>query len=175
MILVGENQKFGRNLPVLQRGRGIGDGGLVSCGRHGLVRGRERGVDDSLVAHGLGDEDNRLSPTEITSLGTDNAYIAAQSDGGMALKSDGRLFNWGSNFYNNLGDGTTTDRLSPVELAAVGSDNAHVVGGGYHALLLKADGSVLTKLNLKYNSLGNAAEQSLRDTVARRDGFELLL
>ena len=109
---------------------------------------------------GLGDTDNRLSPTEVTGLGTDNAYIAAQSLGGMALKSDGRLFNWGSNGFNALGDGTTTTRLSPVELA-VGSDNAHVVGGQYHALLLKADGSVLSwgKNNLAQIGNGGTTHQ----------------
>ena len=104
---------------------------------------------------GLGSSSNRLSPTEITGLGTDNAYIAAQANGGMALKSDGRLFNWGKNGDNQLGDGTTTDRLSPVELAAVGSDNAHVVGGYYHALLLKADGSVLSWGYNRYGQIGN--------------------
>ena len=104
---------------------------------------------------GLGDTDNRLSPTEVTGLGTDNAYIAAQGSGGMALKSDGRLFNWGSNSANALGDGTTTDRLSPVELAAVGSGNAHVVGGNGHALLLKADGSVVSWGANAYGQIGN--------------------
>eukprot|EP01045_Picozoa_sp_COSAG04_P010102 COSAG04_NODE_609_length_12066_cov_55.131695_5_plen_400_part_00 len=106
-------------------------------------------------ALGLGDGANRLSPTEITGLGTDNACIAAQANGGMALKSDGRLFNWGYNYYNNLGDGTTTGRSSPTELAAVGSDNAHVVGGQYHALLLKADGSVLSWGSNSNGQIGN--------------------
>eukprot|EP01045_Picozoa_sp_COSAG04_P001331 COSAG04_NODE_43_length_31842_cov_15.704848_22_plen_178_part_00 len=105
---------------------------------------------------GLGDTDGRLSPTEVTGLGTDNAYIAAQQSGGMALKGDGRLFNWGSNSMNQLGDGTRTDRLSPVELAAVGSDNAHVVGGKYHALLLKADGGVLSWGSNLRGQIGNA-------------------
>eukprot|EP01045_Picozoa_sp_COSAG04_P025825 COSAG04_NODE_3467_length_2792_cov_32.275529_1_plen_404_part_00 len=91
------------------------------------------------------------TPTEVTGLGTDNAFIAAQRLGGMALKSDGRLFNWGFNDHNQLGDGTTTWRYSPVQLAAVGSDNAHVVGGSHHALLLKADGSVVS---WGYNSNG---------------------
>ena len=114
-------------------------------------------------ALGLGDTDDRLSPTEITGLGTDNAYIATQTWGGMALKSDGRLFNWGANSYNALGDGCietveldgSCNRLSPVELAAVGSDNAHVVGGDGHALLLKADGSVLSWGDNRYGPIGN--------------------
>ena len=114
-------------------------------------------------ALGLGDTDSRLSPTEITGLGTDNAYIATQANGGMALKGDGRLFNWGSNNNNNLGHsecgteswGGPSDCLSPVELAAVGSDNTHVVGGYAHALLLKADGSVLSWGKNNHGQIGN--------------------
>eukprot|EP01045_Picozoa_sp_COSAG04_P001330 COSAG04_NODE_43_length_31842_cov_15.704848_21_plen_1022_part_00 len=118
---------------------------------------------------GLGDTQSRLSPTEITGLGTDNAYIAAQQVGGMALKSDGRLFNWGWNHANQLGDGTTTNRLSPVELAAVGSDNAHVVGGSVHALLLKADGSVVSWGSNYRGQIGNGGTtDQVRSFALRR-------
>jgi alpha-tubulin suppressor-like RCC1 family protein len=32
----------------------------------------------------------------------------------LAIKTDGSLWAWGNNEYGQLGDGTTTDRLSPV-------------------------------------------------------------
>ena len=111
--------------------------------------------DNGALGHNSNGARHRHSPEELTSLGTDNAYIAAQSNGGMALKSDGRLFNWGRNQFYELGDGTTTDRLSPVELAVVGSDNVCVVGGLHHALLLKADGSVITWGWNAYGQIGN--------------------
>ena len=58
-----------------------------------------------------------------------------------------------------------------LNLAAnqIGPDGAEALAG---ALRVNA---VLTKLDLRGNHLGDAAKQSLRDTVARRDGFELLL
>eukprot|EP01045_Picozoa_sp_COSAG04_P023731 COSAG04_NODE_2864_length_3463_cov_1.717895_2_plen_486_part_00 len=103
------------------------------------------------------------TPTEVTSLGTDNAYIAAQRRGGMAIKGDGRLFNWGNNGDNQLGhiecgtawNGNPHSCKSPVELAAVGSDNAHVVGGSDHALLLKANGTVMSWGDNSYGQVGN--------------------
>ncbi|OGV97738.1 MAG: hypothetical protein A2Z59_12830 [Nitrospinae bacterium RIFCSPLOWO2_02_39_17] len=34
----------------------------------------------------------------------------------MAIKTDGTLWAWGRNNYGQLGDGTTTDRYSPVQI-----------------------------------------------------------
>src|SRR5439155_942165 len=38
----------------------------------------------------------------------------------MALMSDGKLWTWGDTAYGQLGDGTTTSRLSPVEVVGPG-------------------------------------------------------
>jgi len=61
----------------------------------------------------------------------------------LAVKSDGTLWAWGSNFSGQLGDGTTTERLSPVK----GKDLMGVVGvsvGYAHSLALTRDGTVWT-------------------------------
>ena len=34
----------------------------------------------------------------------------------MALKTDGTVWAWGRNNYGQLGDGTTTERLTPVQV-----------------------------------------------------------
>ena len=34
----------------------------------------------------------------------------------IAIKTDGTLWAWGYNVYGQLGDGTTTDRTSPVQI-----------------------------------------------------------
>ena len=91
----------------------LGSGHALALKQGGAVFGWGNGGHYGL---GLGDTDNRLSPCQVTGLGTDNAHIAAQSTTGMALKSDGRLFNWGQNDYNNLGDDTTTE-LSLIHIS----------------------------------------------------------
>jgi alpha-tubulin suppressor-like RCC1 family protein/pimeloyl-ACP methyl ester carboxylesterase len=58
----------------------------------------------------------------------------------MALKGDsGLLLAWGSNFYGQLGDGTTFDRLVP---RVIGTGYASIAAGGAHTVAIKADGSL---------------------------------
>jgi len=61
--------------------------------------------------------------------------------GHFALRADGTVWSWGHNLYGVLGDGTTIDRTTPVQVSgltgviAIGGDEAR----GYAA---KSDGSV---------------------------------
>ena len=57
------------------------------------------------------------------------------------MKGDGTLWGWGDNQYGQLGDGTTTQRLSPVQVGTA-SNWATVGGGQYHTLALKSDGTL---------------------------------
>ena len=53
----------------------------------------------------------------------------------LALKSDGTLWAWGNNDCGQLGDGTDTDRWSPVPVPGL-TDVASVSAGGWHSLAL---------------------------------------
>src|SRR5512133_1856957 len=44
--------------------------------------------------------------------------IAAGGHHTVGLKSDGRLWAWGYNSFGQLGDGTTTSRLTPVQVGS---------------------------------------------------------
>ena len=59
----------------------------------------------------------------------------------MALKSDGSLWAWGPNSRGALGDGTTVDKLSPVQITA-DTDWVSISAGGFHTMALKSDGSL---------------------------------
>jgi len=53
----------------------------------------------------------------LTPVITDNSSkLAAGVYHTLAIKSDGTLWAWGCNEYGQLGDGTTTDRLTPVPI-----------------------------------------------------------
>ena len=58
----------------------------------------------------------------------------------LQLRSDGSLWAVGSNYYGQLGDGTTVSRSLPVEVESSGVTS--VSAGTYHSLYIKSDGSL---------------------------------
>ncbi|MGW6918242.1 RCC1 domain-containing protein [Kitasatospora sp. NPDC054939] len=78
--------------------------------------------------------------------------VAAGGAHSTALKSDGTVLTWGANYVGQLGDGTTTDRNTPVFACAPGetapcSDRldgiTSLAAGGQHSLALHTDGTVV--------------------------------
>ena len=90
---------------------------------------------------GLGDGTtaNQSTPVQVMS------GVAAISAGGyqyvshsLFLMTDGTVWASGSNAYGQLGDGTTTDRSTPVQVM---SGVVAISAGKSHSLFLKSDGS----------------------------------
>ena len=65
---------------------------------------------------GDGTTENKTSPVEVTSLIEPAVGLAAGVDYTCAWTADDRLFCWGGNGFGQLGDGTTQDKTSPVEV-----------------------------------------------------------
>jgi alpha-tubulin suppressor-like RCC1 family protein len=103
---------------------------------------------------GDGSTTDRPTPVELTALGSDNAYVACLSKNGMLLKQGGALWLWGENDNQQLLDGTTNNRPTPMQVAAAGTDNRHVLGCGVHGILWKNDGSLV---GWGYNGQGQLA------------------
>jgi alpha-tubulin suppressor-like RCC1 family protein/serine/threonine protein kinase len=86
---------------------------------------------------------NRLAPVQaggFTLAGV--SAVAAGSAHSLALKkSDGALWAWGANHYGQLGDGTTFDRRTPIQVPGL-SGIVAIASGSWHGLALKSDGSV---------------------------------
>lgn len=59
----------------------------------------------------------------------------------VALKTNGTLWTWGDNLFNQIGDGTTTQRTSPYQVL---SDAIAVAAGMRHVVALASDGTVWT-------------------------------
>src|SRR5205823_835287 len=59
----------------------------------------------------------------------------------FAVKSDGTVWAWGANDQGQLGDGTTTNRTTPVQVTGLTGVTA-IAAGGWHTLALKSDGTI---------------------------------
>ncbi|MGC2165800.1 MAG: Ig-like domain-containing protein [Gallionella sp.] len=81
-----------------------------------------------------------LPPTQVSGLGN-VLTVSAGENHSLAVKSDGTVWVWNSNYYGQFGNGTTQDSLVPVQMLAVGQVVA-VAAGIAHSLALQPDGSV---------------------------------
>ena len=70
----------------------------------------------------------------------------------MILKTDGTLWATGDNEYGQLGDGTTTNRSTPVQVMR---DVQAVAAGGCHTMILKTDGTLWATGDNEYRQLGD--------------------
>ncbi|KJY49641.1 RCC1 domain-containing protein [Bifidobacterium kimbladii] len=110
----------------------------------------------------LGNESTTITPPD-TSRGIRFNQVSGSKHSiysfSLAVGSDGNAYAWGYNNYGQLGDGTTTQRTTPVKVSKPEGTPAdftyvQVSAGGYHSLALGSDGYVYTWGWNKYGQLG---------------------
>ena len=87
----------------------------------------------------------------IISAGMDGTNISQRR--GYAIDSTGKLWAWGQNNYGFLGDGTTIDRSSPVQIGAQNWNS--VSAGGLHTLAIRSDGYLFAWGSNGHGQLGD--------------------
>lgn len=88
---------------------------------------------------GNGTTTNSATPVNVGGGLADAVAVAAGGSHSLALKGDGTLWAWGENAYGQLGDGSTTDRTTPVQVL---TGVVAVSAGQWHTLALKTDGTL---------------------------------
>lgn len=104
---------------------------------------------------GDGTKLDRKTPVQITALGTGNLGLSAGYYHTMFIKADNSLWGTGYNGFGQLGDGTTTQRLAPVQITAVGTATRTVTCGAHHTLIIKTDGSIWAMGLNNFGQLGD--------------------
>ncbi len=94
----------------------------------------------------LGDQTitNRTTPVQVCGESDplmDVISIAAGYAHSLAVKSDGTVWSWGSNDYDQLGDSSTSYRAMPKHIDEI-SDIVKIAAGTYHSLALDSYGSI---------------------------------
>ena len=88
--------------------------------------------------------------------------MAAGSEYSLYIKTDGTLWAMGRNQYGQLGDGTTTDRNSSVE---IDSNVSAVVAGAEHSLYIKTNGTLWAMGRNQYGQLGDGTTTDRNSAV----------
>jgi alpha-tubulin suppressor-like RCC1 family protein len=112
---------------------------------------------------GNGKNDSGTYPTPAQVQGISNATaVSAGAEHGLAVKSDGSVWAWGSNIYGQIGDGTSTTRTTAVQVVGPGgaetfSGAAAVAAGNGFSVALTTAGTVYTWGENNLGQLGTGA------------------
>jgi alpha-tubulin suppressor-like RCC1 family protein len=115
-------------------------------------------------AHGqLGDNTvaNKSSPIQTITGGTNWKMVATGYYNTFAIKTDGTLWGWGLNGNGTLGDNTTTNKSSPVQTIAGGTNWKTVAVGTWQVAAIKTDGTLWTW------GINGSGQLGTNDTVDR--------
>ena len=104
---------------------------------------------------GDGTQLSRLSPIDVVGLDGGTRAVSAGGSFTCALNVNGGVKCWGGNSVGQLGDGTTTLRLTPVDVMSLSAGASAVSAGGAHACALTAGGGVKCWGFNNYGQLGD--------------------
>jgi alpha-tubulin suppressor-like RCC1 family protein len=97
----------------------------------------------------------RHTPVTVSGLDGEVLGLASGSSHTCALMSTGGVMCWGLNEDGQLGDGTTTDRRTPVDVVDLGSAVIAISLGGRHSCALLDTGGVQCWGHNDYGELGD--------------------
>jgi len=146
------------------------DGSLWMWGKNVHSELGNNGEGDKFYAFEEIDEVEVYQTTPIKVL--DNvASVSLGANHTAAIRTDGSLWMWGSNFYGQLGNGSTTDAGAPVRVL----DGVAAVDLGWsRTAALKTDGSLWTWGWNRYGQLGNGSTEDSAVPVRILDGVSAI-
>jgi alpha-tubulin suppressor-like RCC1 family protein len=121
---------------------------------------------NSFATLGLGDREERLSPTEVAPPAPGDSWRGASLDTFHAcgVASDGALYCWGRNLEGQLGTDDNDDRLGP---ARVGSDFVQVAVGRFFSCAVTSDARIAC------TGANDAGQLGLGDNTRRKTFTDL--
>jgi alpha-tubulin suppressor-like RCC1 family protein len=97
----------------------------------------------------------RSLPIQEYTAASDWLQVSAGGEHTCAVKTDGRLYCWGSNSHGELGNNSTQDSSVPIQEYTAAADWAQVSTGNDHTCALKNDGRIFCWGSGDRGDLGN--------------------
>ncbi len=104
---------------------------------------------------GDGTTQDRWAPVDVVGLDSGVQAISAGGEHTCAVTAGGAIKCWGANTSGQLGDGSSWDQASPVDVAGLGSGVQAVSAGGEHTCGLTAEGALECWGDNVYGQLGD--------------------
>ncbi len=127
---------------------------------------------------GLGHFGEQNTPQQIPALnGKQIIAIAVGNYNSFARAADGSVYVWGMNHYGALGFGHVGDENTPQQILALNDKNIIAISaGGYHSLVLAADGGVYAWGTNHYGQLGlgPVGEQNTPQQILALTGKQII-
>lgn len=107
----------------------------------------------------------KSSPVQTITGGTNWKQVSCGYSVVSAIKTDGTLWLWGSNYYGELGDNTTVSKSSPVQTITGGTNWKQVSVGHYSTAAIKTDGTLWSWGYNPYGELGDNTTENKSSPV----------
>jgi len=113
------------------------------------------------LGNGALDTESHVDPVRVDGLGPVTVLSVGHRNN-CVVRNDGTVWCWGSNWDGELGDGTTDDRPSPVQVVGIsGAVSVSIASNNEgHACAVLSDGSVWCWGNNSVGQLGDGTESN---------------
>ena len=145
----------------------------VSCGLYhtvvlltdGTVRAFGRNTAGNL---GVNDTTSRFTPVQVWGISSSAVAIAGGENHTAVILADGTVRTFGANLTGQLGDNSTSQKITPVQVWGISSGAVAVACGRSFTCVLLADGTVRTFGSNSFGQLG------VNDTTSRLTPVQVL-
>ena len=141
---VGDGTQVNRSTPVDTQGLLTGVSRMNAGGGHTCAVTTAGGVKcwgyNFGGALGDGTTTARVSPVDVSGLSSGVVDLSLGTSHTCALTTPGGLKCWGRNDTGGLGDGSATNRLTPVDVSGLAAGVADVTAGGIHTCAVMNSG-----------------------------------